>query len=176
MTQKLLGLLKFWHSLKFFSLKSGKRAWKYLLIKVRQFFNKFKQSFDFIYSQFCSFCTQFALGKNYFWHRPTRAPQRKPAVKNVPLSQSEIVSYKNWTLAKMVISGNHNIPLFLQNPVIFFKKSTMFSCNGCLKEFIEVSFATFSSFLSAFWHKNHDKYWRFSSFSKSCVTLDAFTS
>ena len=132
-------------------LTSGLKAPNYLLIRVNQFFNKFKESLDWFYSQFCSFGTRFALGKMFWffvlfcfgsphirsfghpsWHWPIRAPQRKPAVKIVPLSHQrlslkELNINKDGDLWETKLVLVHNIPLFffLQNTVIFFKKISL---------------------------------------------------
>ena len=90
--------------------------------------------------------------RHHFWHWPIKAPQGKPAVKIAPLSQSEIVSYelninKDGDLSKIKRFFSAQFSFFFTKPCHFLKKSTLFSCNWCLKEFIEESFVAFSVFL-----------------------------
>ena len=66
------------------------------------------------------------------------------------LSHKELNINKDGDLweTKLVFSVQYSS--FLQNPVIFFKKSTLFSCNGYLIEFIEESFVAYSAFFICF--------------------------
>ena len=56
------------------------------------------------------------------------------------LSHKELNINKDGDLWETKFVFNAQYSSFLQNPVIFFKKSTLFSCNSYLIKFTEVSF------------------------------------